>query len=228
MKVTLLVYAKNEVESMPRVMPQIKKEWCDQIVVIDGGSTDGTIEYSRSQGYEVYVQNGGWWQEAYSEGHKLAQGDIIVDFSPDGNSKPELIPVLAEKIRQGYDMAVASRYMAGAKSEDDTLLTRFGNFCFTQLINLLFGSKYTDSLVIFRAYRKSLLKEIGMDQSLGDTVTVQISVRCAKFKKRVIDVPADEPKRIGGRTKMNAFRDSLVGLICIFKELFFHPPKPQR
>ncbi len=56
MKVSIVIYALNEVDCMPILMPRIKKEWCDQLLIIDGGSTDGTYEWAKQQGYEVYRQ----------------------------------------------------------------------------------------------------------------------------------------------------------------------------
>ena len=57
MKVTLLIPTLNEVEGMKLIMPRIQRDWCDQILFLDGGSTDGTIEWARANGYEVYVRN---------------------------------------------------------------------------------------------------------------------------------------------------------------------------
>jgi glycosyltransferase involved in cell wall biosynthesis len=221
MKVTVIIYAKNEIDGMKSVVPKIRKEWYDELIVIDGHSTDGTYEYCRDNGYTVYQQEETFWAGAYKEGHKRATGDIIVDFSPDGNSVPELIPQLTAKIKEGYDMVIASRYTGGAKSEDDTLLTRLGNAFFTGLVNLLFRAKYTDVLVIYRAYRKGLLAECGLDKDLDHAFTTQVAIRAAKIRARTMDIPGDEPKRVGGVPKMNVIRDGLLDLILVMREFFF-------
>jgi len=219
-RVSLIVYAKDEIDGMRAMMPRIRPEWYDELIIIDGHSKDGTAEYAREQGYTVYEQEEAFWAGAYKEGHRRSSGDILIDFSPDGNSVPELIPQLTAKIREGYDLVIASRYTGGAKSEDDSWLTRFGNALFTTMVNVLFGSKYTDVLVIYRAYRRSLLQEAGLDRDLDHAFTTQVSIRAARLKKRVADIPGDEPKRIGGVPKMNVLRDGFLDLILIIREFF--------
>ena len=56
MKVTILVWTLNEIDGMRVIMPQIKKEWYDELIIVDGGSTDGAIEYAREHGYDLFVQ----------------------------------------------------------------------------------------------------------------------------------------------------------------------------
>ena len=136
MKTTLLVLSLNEIEGMKWMMNQIQEDWCDQILVVDGGSTDGTIEYARSQGYEVLVQVKPGLMNAYREAYPQIRGDIVIPFSPDGNSPAAAIPQLIDKMQEGYDMVIASRYLPGAYSEDDTPITALGNWVFTKLINL--------------------------------------------------------------------------------------------
>ena len=92
MKVTLVIPVLNEIVGMKEIMPQIKKEWCDQILFIDGQSTDGTLEWIKEQGYQYVVQQKKGMRNAYMEALPHVTGDVILTFSPDGNSIPELIP----------------------------------------------------------------------------------------------------------------------------------------
>src|SRR5579859_1915374 len=80
--VTLLVPTLNEIVGMREIMPQVSREWCDQIIILDGGSTDGTIEYAREQGYTVHVQTQPGLRQAYNEVLPLIKGDILITFSP--------------------------------------------------------------------------------------------------------------------------------------------------
>ena len=56
MKITLLIPTLNEIEGMKAIMPRIKKEWIDQILIVDGGSIDGTVEYAKKNGYFIDKQ----------------------------------------------------------------------------------------------------------------------------------------------------------------------------
>lgn len=232
MKTTLLVMTLNEIEGMKAIMPSIKREWCDQIIVVDGGSTDGTIEWARDNGYQVYVQKQRGFRHAYHEVMPYVEGDVIITFSPDGNSIPELIPALIDKMKEGYDMVIASRYLGNAKSEDDDYITAFGNWLFTKTVNLLYKSRYTDVMVIFRAYKTSLIHELDLTNDdayafVEKTFHCKISwepllsVRAAKRKLNVAEIPGDEPPRIGGQRKLKILKWGAAYYFQFLREKFF-------
>ena len=77
MKTTLFVLTYNEIEGMRSIMPRVKKEWVDQIIIADGGSTDGTLEYAKEHGYTTFVQKKKGIRHAYIEGFPLINGDIV-------------------------------------------------------------------------------------------------------------------------------------------------------
>lgn len=218
MKTTLFVPTLNEIEGMKAIMPRIKREWADEILVLDGHSTDGTIEYAKKMGYRLVMQRSKGITNAYREAMETARGDIIVSFSPDGNSLPEVIPALIDKMKEGYDMVIASRYLKGAKSEDDDPVTAFGNWMFTTLINICFGGHYTDSLVMLRAFKKDIVKKLHIDVPRAGMEPI-LSIRAAKQKLKVTEIPASEPKRIGGIRKMNPLLNGLDILRLIAAEL---------
>jgi hypothetical protein len=108
----------------------------------------------------VHVQSWPGFRRGYIEIWPMTEGDVVVTFSPDGNSLPEKVPELLARIEDGYDLVIASRYTGDAESEDDILLTGSGNWLFTGAINVFFGSCYRDSLAIFRAYRKDIAERL--------------------------------------------------------------------
>lgn len=229
--VTLLVPAMNEIAGMRAIMPRIDPAWVDQIVVADGHSTDGTQEYAREHGWEVVVQEGRGGRRAYATAFPHVKGDVVITFSPNGKSVPELIPVLVETISEGYDMVIASRYLPGARSADDTPASRAANWFFTTVINRLHGGHYTDAMVIYRAYRTRLYWELELDRDdayapekfLGTVVGVEplLSVRAAKRRLRVTEIPGNEPPRVGGHNKFPKVCGGLVYLGQIVRELWY-------
>ena len=231
MKITLLLPIINEINGLKEIMPRIKREWYDQLIIIDGGSTDGSLEYARGHGYFTIRQEEKGIRHGYVQALPYIQGDVVMTFSPDGNSIPELIPWLVEKMKEGYDMVIVSRYARGARSYDDDLMTAFGNWMFTSLINLLFRARYTDAMVIFRAYKKELIYTLELDQDylytfperiLRTTISWEplLSVLCAKRKLKVAEIPGDEPRRIGGERKLRPFKWGAAYLWQILREFF--------
>jgi glycosyltransferase involved in cell wall biosynthesis len=231
MKVTLLVPTLNEIDGMKAIMPAINKEWYDQIIILDGGSTDGTVEYAKSQGYFVYIQKQKGFRHAYTEVWPYIEGDIVITFSPDGNSIAELIPDLVNKMKEGYDMVIVSRYMGNAKSQDDDIITGFGNWMFTSTVNLLFKGHYTDAMVIYRAYKKQLAYDLELDKDdayetaeklLRTKVSWEplLSVRALKRKLKIAEIPGDEPPRIGGKRKLQVLKWGAVFLFQFIRERF--------
>ncbi|MBN1914191.1 MAG: glycosyltransferase family 2 protein [Candidatus Omnitrophica bacterium] len=231
MKTTLLVPVLNEIEGMKKIMPLVKREWVDQVIILDGNSTDGTIEYARSQGYTVVIQKKPGLRKGYEEAWKHITGDIVITFSPDGNSIPELIPPLIEKMKEGYDMVIVSRYAKGAKSYDDDIITGFGNWMFTSLINLVFAAHYTDAMVIYRAYKKDLMARLELDKDSSFDFEEKLfrtkiswepllSMRAAKRRLKIGEIPGDEPARLGGQRKLKIFQWGAAFLTEVIKERF--------
>lgn len=216
MKISILAFMLNEIDAIKKVLPQVKKEWYDEFLIVDGGSTDGSIEEARRQGYTVYVQEKKGLGAAFSEGLERLSGDIVVIFCPDGNFLPEKIPLLTEKIKEGYDISMISRYLKGARSFDDDRVTAFGNRMLTRLVNLLFGSRTTDLLYNYRAYRKDVIN--GLKKEKDEAWGTRIFIRAIKKKLKIIEIPGDEPSRIGGVRKMSPLRNGFIELCCILQE----------
>jgi glycosyltransferase involved in cell wall biosynthesis len=231
MKVTLFIPTLNEVEGMKIFMPQVKREWFDQILVVDANSPDGTAEYARSCGCDVVLQKKPGLRNAYIEGWPQIKGDLVVTLSPDGNCRAEDIPGLISKMKEGYDMVVASRYFRGIKSEDDDAITAFGNWMFTTLINVLHGGHYTDAMGIFRGYRTHLFYELDLDKEetytpekyYGTIMGVEpiLSVRAAKAKMKITEVLGFEPKRLRGQRKLQVMRWGAAYLTQVLREVFY-------
>jgi glycosyltransferase involved in cell wall biosynthesis len=229
--VSIVLPVLNEIDGMKWFMPKLKKEWYDELIIVDGGSTDGTVEFCKENNYPIFPQPGNGLHLAYVEAIKHLNCDIVITATPDGNSLPEKIPELVAKINEGNDMVIVSRYLPPAKSADDDFFTAIGNWGFTRIINLLFGGNYTDSLVGFRGYRREALLSMKMYNHEEEHWTRKVfstrmnswetgsSIRAAKMKLKTADIPGDEPERIGGYRKMSIIKNGLGTVVQIVYEL---------
>jgi len=206
----------NEIEGLREILPRIPKNILFEVIVVDGGSTDGSIEFAESFGYKVLRQRSKGIVNGIKEGFAALTGDVVIQFTPDNNMIPEKIPELIAKMEEGYDMVVVSRYLPPAKSQDDHLISGFGNWLFTAMVNVLFRTRYTDVLGFYRAYRINLLKELDLEIKLS--IDTQLNIRCAKRKKKVAEIPGDEPPRIGGKSSRSIIWNGLVELHTILDE----------
>ncbi len=228
MKVTLFMPVLDEEEGLRLILPKIQAGWFDQILVADGGSKDRSVNIAQSFGCEVIIQKNPGLRQAYLEAWPKIRNAYVVTFSPDGNCMPEALPELLAKLEEGHDMVIVSRYLGKAKSEDDDPLTAFGNRLFTFLINFLFHARYTDVMNIFRGYRKDLLQELKIEEGAAPAVEKilhtrggiepLLSARAAKHKMKIAEIPADEPKRVGGKRKLQIVRWGLLYLYQILRD----------
>ncbi len=154
------------------------------------------------------------------------------NFSPDGNCVPEDITQIVDALKNnpGTDMVIGSRYLGGKKSEDDDVVTSFGNWMFTTLINVCFNGKYTDVMNIFRVYRTKSFYDLDIHKEESHNteklfftvvgVEPLISLRAAKRQFKVVDVYCQEPKRIYGVRKLQIIRWGCSHLLQVIKEIF--------
>ena len=110
MSTALLILTWNEVEAARVIFPKIKKEWVDEILVVDGGSTDGTIEEAKKVGFNIIKQEIKGHGGAIITGINNTKSENIIIFGPDGNHEPEEIQRLIKKIYEGFDQVVVSRF----------------------------------------------------------------------------------------------------------------------
>jgi glycosyltransferase involved in cell wall biosynthesis len=238
MTVSLILPCLNEIEGLRVYLPDFSTRGYHQLIVLDGGSTDGSVEYAKSMGCQVVTQTNRGMRAAYLNVYDHLTGDLVVTFSPDGNSLPEILAPLIAKLESGYDMVIASRYKDGARSYDDTFLTGAANWAFTRLISL-YGFRYTDALVMFRGYRREVPEKLGLTLNHGDAYEVHsagryvsweplMSIRSAKAGLRIAEIPADEPVRVDltgqsrfmPATRIQHFRVGFYFGLQLFEELF--------
>ncbi|GAH63434.1 unnamed protein product, partial [marine sediment metagenome] len=191
----------------------------DEYFVVNGGSNDGTIEFFRKKKVKVYLQDKPGHGEAYKFGMKKVKGDVIVYFSGDGNERPEDISRMLREIKKGYDLVIASRFMKGAKTFDAGPGRRFGNRFFTFLVNFFWDGGITDVFNALRAVNKKSIKRLNLESSFFDT-ELEMIVKAIKKGYKIKEIPVVEEKRIGGKAKLQTWRDGKMNLSRFLKELF--------
>ena len=219
MSVDLLVLTQNEVEGIRAIMPKINRKWVDHIIIVDGGSTDGTVEESKKQGFQVIRQKRKGHGNAIITGVESTNSDYIVIFGPDGNHDPMEIPQLIEKIKEGYDQVLISRFGKTSVNLDAGIIDRFGNRMFTFLVNVFFGGHYTDALNESRIISRKAFEQLKFDALKLDS-TQQMCVRGLKKRQKICEIIGNEGERIGGKRKMKPLYAGALLSWQIIKEYF--------
>lgn len=218
---TVVLLSFNEIDGLNAIYDKIPLDRFAEVFAIDPGSTDGTLEFYRQKGMKFIIQEKRGRAEAFRTGVKEAKHENIVFFSVDGNENPEDITKLLDLLEEGYDMAIASRFMEGSRSDDANELIRvraFGNRTFTIMSNLLFRGKLTDSINGFRAIRKQKFLELNPDTE-GFGIEFQMSIRALKKKFKIKEIPTIESDRIGGASTAHTFETGWLFIKLILKEL---------
>ena len=220
MSTAIIILTLDEIDGVRAIVPKLNKDWAKEIIFVDGGSKDGTIEEAKKLGFKVIQQNNRGEGNACRIGVEKTNSDYIMFFSPDGNDEPEAIPELIKKIEEGYDIVHISRFGKHSESRDAGPFDRFGNRMFTFLVNVFFGGYYTDALNGFRIIRRDIMLKLKTDaQHLN--VEQQICIRAVKKGYRVFEINGCEPNRIGGQRKMKPLPTGASLSLQIIKEFIF-------
>ena len=219
MKSLLVIPTLNEIDGMKQVISKINHDWIDEILIVDGGSIDGTIEEAKKQNINVLMQTTkGSHGAAILDAFNSSDADYLLMFGADGNNEPEEIPKMLSKIKEGYDQVINSRFSKTSKNDDAGLIDGFGNRMFTFFANLFFGGNLPDTLSSSRAITRKAWDEIEMDE-LGLSNVYQISIRGMIKKQKIFSLAANEPARVGGERKMHRIPTGIQLSLRLLKEL---------
>ena len=225
MKSMLMIPTLDEIDGMKQVVSKIKKEWVDEIIIVDGGSTDGTIEEAKRQNLKVLMQKTkgvsghGGLGAAILDGFNSSDADYLLMFGADGNNDPEEIPKMLEKIKEGYDQVINTRFGKTSGPKSTGFIDGFGNKMFTAFANILFQGDLTDTLSSSRAITKKAWGDIELDE-LGPSSVYQISVQGLIKKHKFFEIDANEGHRIGGERKMQRIYTGKTCITILLKGLF--------
>lgn len=216
--VSVIVPAKNEARNLEHVLPRIP-EWVDEVILVDGHSTDKTIAVARYllPTIRIVNQQGRGKGDALRAGFAAATGDIIVMIDADGSTDPEEIPAFVDALVAGADFVKGSRFTEGGGTADMSLLRRFGNWGFTTLVKVLFGGDYTDLCYGYNAFWRRTLPLLALDGD-GFEIETIMNVRALRAGLDVVEVPSFEAERIHGESNLRTFPDGWRVLKAIGRE----------
>jgi glycosyltransferase involved in cell wall biosynthesis len=226
-RVSVVVPTFNEARNLPFVFNLLPAVF--EVLVVDGRSTDGTVEVAHRLRPDVRIifQTRCGKGNALACGFAAARGDIIVMLDADGSADPREIPRFVRALTEGADFAKGTRFSTGGGSGDITRVRRYGNKALNGLVNLMYGSTYSDLCYGYNAFWRHCLPtfnlqvgEPGAAMVWGDGFEVEtlITVRAAQARLRVVEVPSYEAVRIHGDSNLNAVDDGLRVLRTIAVE----------
>jgi nucleoside-diphosphate-sugar epimerase len=223
--VSVVIPARNEASNLAHVLVEIPDD-VYEVILVDGHSSDHTVEVARALRPDIQVlhQTGVGKGNALMQGFARAVGDIVVMLDADGSTSPSEIPRFIEALCSGADFAKGSRFLPGGGSADITPLRRMGNRALSGLVNVLYGTRYTDLCYGYNAFWRYCVPLLQVECD-GFEVETLINVRSARRGLRVVEVPSYESTRIHGASALRIVHDGMRVLRTIVSERIGRVPE---
>jgi glycosyltransferase involved in cell wall biosynthesis len=219
-RVSVVVPTLNEAKNLPLIFPHIPLGVVDEVILVDGRSTDGTVDVARSlmPSVKVVLEPAPGKGAALRAGYRAATGDIIVVIDADGSNDPREIPRYLRSLIEGADFAKGSRFAHRGGTTDMPRFRQAGNRFFVMLVNLLFSSTFTDLCYGFHGFWRYCLDLIDIENVDGFEIDTALYVRAVRERLRIVEVPSFEGYRFYGEGKLRTFPDGIRVLRTIIHE----------
>jgi glycosyltransferase involved in cell wall biosynthesis len=213
-KISVVICTLNEAKNFPHVLPYIP-EWVDEVVLVDGHSTDGTVEVAKRlrPDVKVFYQPNRGKGDALKYGVNKARGDIIVTFDGDGTYDPAEMYKFVDAILQGHDFAKGTRF-ADKVPLHMSAHRRLGNKILALTANLLFGSRYTDICSGYYAFKREAFRKINLTSD-GFEMEQELLIKIVKMKLKVAEVSHSYKMRRYGASKTKDLTQGIKDLLWI-------------
>jgi hypothetical protein len=216
--VSLIIPTLNEAENLRYLLPLIP-EIVDELVIVDGDSSDGTLDVVRELRPDatIVIDTRRGKGHALHSGFAAARGDILVMMDADGSMDPLDIGTFVAVLTAGADVAKGSRYLQGGGSADITFLRSAGNLLLRQTVRAAFGGRYSDLCYGYMAFWRYVLPTFEGGVA-GFEVETFLNVRALAAGLRVVEVASYESVRLHGQSHLRTFRDGTRVLLTIARE----------
>jgi len=203
LNVAVVIPALDEAESIRGVVDEIPRDLVREIIVVDGGSRDGTAEVAEAAGARVVAPGRSGYGRACAAGvAAVAPGcGIVVFMDGDGADRGDLMARIVEPIRSGnFDFVVASRALGEREPGSMSWHQLFAGYLAGVGMRALYGVRYTD-MCAYRAIRRNCLDGLGMrEMTYGWNVEMQM--KAARSGLRILEVPMPYRCRSSGKSKV--------------------------
>lgn len=216
--VSLVIPVRNEARNIAFVLEQIADD-VDEIILVDGNSTDATLITARSYRPDIRVvpQEGVGKGSALRTGFRAATGDFIVMMDADGSMSPQEIRHYVHFLANGYDFVKGSRFIGGGGSLDITPFRRLGNRFLLGVFNSLYGADLTDLCYGFCAFHRRYLEHLALSAT-GFEIEAEMTVHAMQAGLRIAEVPSLEMPRRSGKSNLHAIRDGIRVLRTVLRD----------
>jgi len=223
-KVTIVIPTKNEAKTIEKAIKTIKK-YADELLIVDGHSTDKTREIALENNANVVLDQGKGKGSGIRTGIKHAKNNIIVFIDADLSHEPSDIPKLVKPIKENHaDMVIASRRRGGSddlemNSFGNGFLRQVGNDLLTLIINKRWNVSLTDIENGFRAIRKDVALKLKLTANDFD-IEQEMVQKCLKKGFRIKEIPSHEYARAAGKSKLSTFKAACQLPLRLLKDFF--------
>jgi|TARA_B100000795_G_C22755498_1_gene421305 cellulose synthase/poly-beta-1,6-N-acetylglucosamine synthase-like glycosyltransferase len=211
---TLLIPAKEDPpDCLLHVLDELKNYDVEKIIVIPNNAT--LPEDFKYEKMKVIHQSKNGFGNALIEGIQEINTDFFCIFNADGSFNPSELDGML-KLTKSFDYIFASRYLSNAQSDDDTFITKVGNYIFSKIGSIFFNLKLSDILYTFVICNTKKTKELNLkSKDFGFCVELPIKVKRKNFT--YTDIASHERNRHSGKKKVNAFIDGSKILLKMIK-----------
>ena len=197
---TLLIPAKNEKESLPKVLDELGKFNFKKNIILEA-SDKPTIEAIKTYDCNIIFQDSKGYGDALKKGIKTVDTEFFCIFNADGSFDPKELDLMIKKLRDGkHDFVFASRYEKNCGSDDDTFITFIGNYIFTYLGKIFFKLKITDILYTYVMGRTSCAKKLQLTAK-DFSFCVELPIKAKRDGYKICTSKSFERSRIAGKKR---------------------------